>query len=41
LKYPQHSDESLREINHSAKYLKQILKKMRWIETDAVPIFVK
>ena len=29
LRYPQHSDESLREINHSAKYLKRILKKMQ------------
>jgi Ser/Thr protein kinase RdoA (MazF antagonist) len=29
LRYPQHSDESLREINSSAKYLKWILKKMR------------
>ncbi len=28
LKFPQHRDESLREINHSAKYLKSILKKM-------------
>jgi Ser/Thr protein kinase RdoA (MazF antagonist) len=28
LKFPQHRDESLREINHSAKYLKRILKKV-------------
>ncbi|MHA1904306.1 MAG: phosphotransferase enzyme family protein [Candidatus Thorarchaeota archaeon] len=28
LKFPQHRDESLREINHSAKYLKRILKKI-------------
>lgn len=28
LKFPQHRDESSREINHSAKYLKRILKKM-------------
>ena len=29
LKFPQHRDESSREINHSAKYLKRILKKMQ------------
>ncbi|MHA2020656.1 MAG: phosphotransferase enzyme family protein [Candidatus Thorarchaeota archaeon] len=29
LKFPQHRDESLREINHSARYLKHILKKMQ------------
>jgi Ser/Thr protein kinase RdoA (MazF antagonist) len=28
LKFPQHRDESLREINHSAKYLKRVLKSM-------------
>ncbi|MHA2041432.1 MAG: phosphotransferase enzyme family protein [Candidatus Thorarchaeota archaeon] len=29
LQFPQHRDEASREINHSAKYLKRILKKMQ------------
>jgi len=29
LRFPQHSDESLREINQSAKYLKHVLKTMQ------------